>query len=190
MESLATLFTKPQAVGLLALQLLAPMVWAWQRRPGALGGAISIIKALWLIYAVTLWFAVPILLWNQHWGFAALAVSMLIRGVVEIPLCATKRWKVAYGLTHDWIHLALCVFVVVDSQLNPQLLMICGLTAVSLISEIVFVGWFASKTAGPSEGVYFVPGGDEYRAINRRTAIIFLPQFVVFNTLLVLCLIR
>ncbi len=162
---------------LLALQPAALAIWHWQKRPGALGGPISLIKALWLTYAISLWIVVPFLSWRDHPVFAVWAVSMGIRTIAEIPLCLTKRWRVTYGVAHDLIHLAL---VVAGWIWAPQLWIVAALTAVSLATELLFVRWFKKRTAGPGEGVYFVPGGEAHRDVNRKTAWIFLPQYAAF----------
>ncbi len=169
---------------LLATQVLPIAVWAWQRRPGALGGPISPIKALWLVYAIVLWILVPCLLFSQHPGYRLLAASMLVRAILEIPLCVGKKWKVAYGLGHDFLHLALTLGLLQTFRQNSGFVAICTLTALSLLTEIVFVRWFAAATAGPDSGVYFVPGGEEFRALNRRTALLFLPQYALFLILI------
>jgi hypothetical protein len=49
-----------------------------------------------------------------------------------------------------------------------------------LVTEIVFVNWFRTVTAGPEEAIYFVPGNSEFKKINQRTAWLFLPQFTLF----------
>ena len=59
------------------------------------------------------------------------------------------------------------------------------LTLVSLASEVLFVRWFVRATGGPDAGVFFVPGGEAHRTINRRTAMILLPQAACFVGLLV-----
>jgi len=167
-----------RVVILLALQPVAFLVWSWQNsRPGALGGPVSLVKSFWLIYAVSLWLVLPLLWWSEHWVFRLWAISMVVRSGVEVPLCLTRRWKVAYGVGHDAVHLA---FVAVGLALMPQFRMISVLTAVSLVSELVFVHWFRARTAGPDEGVYFVPGDAAYRDLNRKTCWIFLPQYAAF----------
>ena len=175
---------------LLGSQLLPFGVWTWQQREGALGGPISMVKAFWLIYAIVLWIVVPCLLWSQHPGYRLLAASMLIRTIVEIPLCLRKTWKVAYGLGHDYLHLALVLIIALTFTRNPGLLAICALTALGLVTEVVFVRWFAAATAGPESGVYFVPGGNEFRVLNRRTTLVFLPQYALFLALIVMNLTR
>ncbi len=167
-------------LALIACQFLPFLVWGWQRRANALGGPISLVKAFWLIHAIVLWIVVPILLWRQHPGYPILAVSMLIRAVAEIPLCLTKTWKVKYGLAHDGFHLALVIGLVVWLPFDPGFSVLSALTALTLVTEIIFVRWFARATSGPETGIYFVPGGAAYQRINRLTALLFLPQYALF----------
>ena len=99
-------------MALLAFQLLGPAFWWWQnRRPDRVGGAISLVKAQWLVFVVSLWVVAPLLASGHAetrlicW---ILAGSMLLRGVVELYLClVTHGWKVRYGLFHDALQLGL-----------------------------------------------------------------------------------
>ena len=105
MSAAAQLLTKGEAIGLAAaFVLITTSVWFYQNKGERLGGKISPIKSAWLAYAIVLWFGVPIVLWDAGAAFIWLAVSMLIRAAVEIPLCITGRWRVAYGIGHDLIH--------------------------------------------------------------------------------------
>ena len=152
------------------------------------------MKSLWLAYAIQLWFVVPLLLAPGRVTMALLLVSVAVRGVVEVPLCLTKRWKVRYGMIHNVIHLALCVAIFVHLAgavaPDPFLLLIVALTACSVVTEMVFVSWFRKATPGPESGIYFVPGGARFRKINRATGWLFLPQYATFLAVLVLNLIR
>ena len=116
-----------------------------------------------------------------------LAISMGLRVIIEVPLCLMKRWRVAYGVTHDFIHAGaviagMCFFSV------PGLEVWGALTLLSLASELIFVRWFVKATGGPGNGVYFVPGGEAFRSINIGTAIIFIPQAAGFIALLLLAM--
>ena len=139
-------------------------------------------EAAWLAYAIVLWFGVPLVLLDKGTAFVVLAVSMGIRAVIEIPLCLIGRWRVAYGITHDVIHAVIVI------MLASELGFWAVLTLLALVSEIVFVTWFVKGTDGPAEGIFFVPAGEAYRKINRRTAAIFLPQAACFVGLIMLSL--
>lgn len=152
--------------------------WWFQNGGDRVGGRISAVKAGWLAYAVVLWFGVPLFLCDKETGFLILLTSMVARAVIEIPLCLTGRWRVAYGVAHDLIHLVLVV--IFWSPLGVW----AWPTTVSLITELVFVYWFMKATGGPVSGVFFVPGGAAHRWINVWTAIIFIPQLAWFVFLL------
>jgi hypothetical protein len=152
--------------------------WWFQNRGDRIGGRISGIKAGWLAYAIVLWIGVPLVLCGEGTGFMALLVSMLVRAVVEIPLCLTARWRVAYGVAHDLIHVILVI------GFWSSLGIWAWPTVVSLITELIFVYWFVKATGGPAKGVFFVPGDAAHRRINCCTAVIFVPQLVWFVFLL------
>ncbi len=190
-EALSQVFSEGQAWVLFGLQFMGVAVWRWQSRPGALGGPISIIKAFWLVYAISLWIVVPCMLWTEHWAFVMLAVSMLIRAIVEAPLCLTKRWKVRYGVMHDGVHLILtsAALVVGILERHAGVISVSVLTFVSLLTELLFVYWFRKYTDGPEAGIYFVPDEPKYEMINVRTFQLLAVQMSAFAALLVLNLI-
>jgi hypothetical protein len=161
------------------LSLLFPI---YQNKNGRLGGAISIWKSIWLIYAIVLWLVLPwFFVGFNDWWFL-LGGSMLLRGLVEIPLCYTKKWKVSYGVTHDVIHLFLVVplFFVIGSEGQVWL----WLTLISLLVEIVFVYCFRLTCGNPAEGVYFVPQGTQFKWLNQLTAFLLVPQLAVIGWML------
>ncbi len=162
---------------LLALHGLAVVVWVVQKRRNAVGGPISFPKALWLVFAVVLWFLVPVALWEHDTFWSLLFFSMLVRAVVEIPLCTVGKWKTSYGIAHDLIHLAL-VLAGLAMGVRPLLWLV--LTGVTLIAEMFFVRLFKKATAGPENDVFFVPAGREYRKINTITVAVLIPTFGLF----------
>lgn len=181
-----------EASALLAAQLLGPVFRWWQNRvPDRIGGPISLVKAQWFVFATSLWVVTPMLADGPE-GFRlvcwVLAASMLLRGAIELWLClVTRTWKTSYGVSHDVLQLVLAVgglvwFVLSDAPVWA--LLFAGLTISTLLTEITFVGWFRKATAGPEDGVYFVPDTPECKDLNRRTARLFLPQFALYLALL------
>jgi hypothetical protein len=181
------LLTMGQSIGLLVGFFgIAASVWLYQNNgKEKLGGGISLIKAAWLAYAIVLWIAVPWVLAGKGTAFLLLAVSMTVGAVVELPLCAFGRWRVAYGVGHDVIHAALVAVVLVCFPIEG-LGVWALLTLVALATELLFVYWFVRSTDGPEKGVFFVPGGEAHRKINQRTAFLFLPQLFAFAGVLFL----
>ncbi len=185
-------WTQGAAAALLVMQLLGPAFWWWQNRsPNRTGGAISAVKAQWLIFVVSLWVVAPLLTTGHAESLLVcwlLSGSMLLRGGIELYLCLiTRGWKVRYGLAHDTLQLMLALtgLVWLSAQGAPVwILFLLLLTVSTLVTEIVFVGWFRASTAGPEEAIYFVPGNSEFKEINRRTAWLFLPQFMLFLAVL------
>jgi hypothetical protein len=187
-QQLGAGWTTGEAVALLTFQLLGPLFWWWQnRKPGRVGGPISLVKAQWFVFAVSLWVVAPLLASGNTEArmiCLILAVSMSLRGVVELYLClVTRRWKVRYGLFHDAFHLALALGGLAWlARLGEPTwaFFLLTITITTLVTEIIFVRWFRNSTAGPEEAVYFVSGSPEHRDVNHRTAWLFLPQFSLF----------
>jgi len=187
-QQLGAGWTTGGVLALLAFQLLGPLFWWWQNlKPERVGGPISLVKAQWFVFAVSLWVLAPLLASGHAKArmiCLILAGSMLLRGVVELYLCLiTRGWKVSYGLFHDALHLVLSLggLVWLASLGEPVwAFFLLALTITTLVTEIIFVRWFRNSTAGPEEAVYFVSGSPEHRVVNRRTAWLFLPQFVLF----------
>ncbi len=177
-----------QARSLLWAQLLGPLIWLYQNaRPDRLGGRISFIKALWLAYVIVLWLLAPCLLAGEHPAYPILAASMVLRVLIEIPLCLKQRWKVGYGMAHNLLQLLLASLVAAMAAGRGEhlLLAVSLLIALSALTEMLFVRWFRVATAGPGAGVYFVPGGACFARVNRLTACLFLPQCAAFLALLI-----
>ena len=187
-------------VFILCLQPLGPLFRLVQNRLKPPGGAISLIKAFWLVYAITLWMIVPGFVfvrlfmsaffdWPPAVFTGLLVLSMSLRGILEMYLCYVSRtWKVRYGITHDFFQLALVlIFFVYLIFARVEIFFFYGLavlTILSLLTESLFVKWFYAATGGPEKGVYFVSDAPEFDRINSRTAWIFLPQYVLFFALL------
>lgn len=83
-----------------------------------LGGALSLAKAFWLIYAIYTWFLflpyqmfilkLPLFvneIYMLFWFW------MLFRGIIEIfMMYVTKNWSPIYGISHDISCLAILIF--------------------------------------------------------------------------------
>ena len=61
-QQLGAGWTTGGALALLVFQLLGPVFWWWQNsRPDRVGGAISLVKAQWFVFVVSLWVVAPLL---------------------------------------------------------------------------------------------------------------------------------
>jgi hypothetical protein len=88
---------------------IAVLLYKRQNTANRLGGPISLSKALWLYWTVSIWFFVlPPLLYYWHWIPAIkyplffLTCSMWLRGVAELyMLFVSKNWIPPYGMGHD-----------------------------------------------------------------------------------------
>lgn len=171
---------------LIGFHFLAPVFHAWQNRlPQRLGGPISRAKAAWLIHVSALWLVLPMLLVLESPTFFLLAVSMGIRTLIELPLCARGKWKTSYGLTHDVLHLGLVALLLRGGDARIWL----WLTAFTVLAEIHFVSRFKKHTAGPAGGIFFVPDGPSYARLNLVTDFVRMPsQYLMISILIGVCL--
>jgi hypothetical protein len=175
------------AAVLLAFQFAAPLFHARQNQPGKLGGPISRAKAAWLVHAATLWLLLPVLLWNQHPAYAWLAASMGLRTIIELPLCAWQKWSTNHGLSHDAIHAAIALWWL--PHVPGDVVLWIMLTLITLAAEVFFVLRFRKSTAGPANGIYFVPDGPAHARLNLVTDFVRMPsQYLMISILIAACL--
>jgi hypothetical protein len=180
-----------------------------QNRPGRLGGAISRAKAVWLSYAVYLWFFLcPLLALDPAVArparllLGAFAAFMWLRGVAELLLLYVfKRWQPPMGVGHDLACLLLLgggawwlgpELSVVARPLDGWVLGLLALVVVSLLCEVGFAWRFHVAVAGAThgdDGVWFASEDDpRFRAINLWTATLEAPQLVLLVVFLGVCL--
>jgi len=162
------------------LALIFPM---YQNKAGRIGGAISLWKSIWLVYAIVLWLILPCFFVNFNFWWLLLACSMGLRCLIELPLCYFKKWKVSYGVTHDIVHMLLVIPFLFVFGMEARVWL--WLTLVSLASELIFVYCFRKTGGEPKDGVYFVPEGKKYQWLNRLTACLLVPQLVVIGMMFV-----
>ena len=189
------------------MQALAIPIFVMQNRKQRVGGGISLIKAVWLTYVISLWYVLPMLLLRHLFAvgdasrtpadFAVqspAAMGLLIflggvalRAIVELFLCyITRTWRVLYGVLFNILHLlcALAAAIVCYDAALPVFGHIFLLLCASILVELIFVRWFVQTTGGPAAGFYFVPDAPEYRWVHRWTLYLWLPQFAVLWTVL------
>ncbi|MCO5168215.1 MAG: hypothetical protein M9894_17885 [Planctomycetes bacterium] len=180
-----------------------------QNRPGArLGGAISRAKAVWLAYAVFLWFFLaPILALSDAVApparalLGAFAAFMWLRGVLELVLLFwTRSWTPPMGIAHDLACLVLLAggglwlredLAALDRSFDRWTLALLAAVAVSLVCEVIYALTFHRLVGGRTKGdeaVWFAPEDDPtFRAINRLTAALNAPQVVFLLLFLGVC---
>ena len=168
-----------------AVALAAGGVFFHQRQEaGALGGAISVPKQLWLCYTLFAWFALPIAfavsrelplalrrVYHAHlawWG---------LRAVVEMwMLYVTVSWTPLYGITHDLLSIALLTWLhrsTTPGQDKWSQLARHWIDAIrlGLVPEMIFAAWFRQANEG-RVGIYFADDTARFQAINRFTLLI------------------
>lgn len=176
------------AIGLFMLAF-ARRFYVVQNVQRAIGGPITVQKALWLGYAVGSWFLVPIALLLAP-GLDRALVTILIchlaswwlRGPIELVMIyKTLNWSPVYGISHDLAHLALLVSLGAattgDVAWNQPINAIVGLylavTVCALVVEVAFAALFrrARGTAPGADLIYFASDDPAYRFINRLTLV-------------------
>lgn len=195
-----------------AFVVMAGFVVAYHRRqnrPGRMGGAISRAKAVWLGYAVYLWFfACPLLALDPAVArparllLGAFGAFMWLRGVAELVLLFwLKRWSPPMGIGHDVACLLLLVagawwlgpeLSVVARPLDAWTLGLLAVVVVSLLCEVGFAWSFHVAVGGAThgdDGVWFASEDDpRFRAINRWTIALEAPQVAFLLVFLGVCL--
>ena len=179
-----------------AALLVAAFAFFWfQNQYKPVGGDISWAKLFWLMYAVLIWFALPVLLaadprlspfWRRP--FAALALLMLARGLVEMwMLYVTLNWSPWYGIGHDIACMATLAILAWPLRkhrthaVERTVFMHLIVTTVIFLPEIYFA-WYmqAHFTTTGNSAVYFVPDDPRYSDVLTVTTavVVFLSAYL------------
>lgn len=155
----------------------------------AIGGEVSVPKALWLAYAVGSWFMVPFIFVfsDMHPALAPVflfhLVSWWIRAPIELVMIyKTLNWTPIYGISHDLFHGAVMIGLYFgmwpaswEASFSNPMSKIASLyilvTLFALVMEVTFAYLFR-KTRGTAEGahlIYFASDDPIYKFINRVT---------------------
>ncbi|HEX2207774.1 MAG TPA: hypothetical protein VHG93_08825 [Longimicrobium sp.] len=158
-----------------------------QNRGNCMGGAMSLPKVLWLNYTLVSWFVIPAALLRRRAlspatraALQAHLLSFTARGAAELWLLyRTHSWKVAYGVGHDAIDLAMVSALMrrgraeggegADGTARRHLNSIRG----TLVAEMVFASLFHRAVAGKThgeDGIFFASDEPHFRLINNLTA--------------------
>ncbi len=171
------------------LAISAPIgVWMFRRQnSGArLGGPISICKALWLYWTISVWFClIPIALTHGDWpaaawwGWGGLSISFWVRGIAEIyMLFVSKNWTPRIGITHDLLTLAglIAAYLIHWDSLMYAAWWI-QLFSLGMVLSLCFETWYAwaflqlvrERTKG-KEGIWYATKEDpKFRLILQVT---------------------
>lgn len=167
-----------------------------QNKNPKLGGAMSMAKAWWLIYAVYTWFIFlpyqiffyqlpPFVtqVWQIYWFW------MLFRGIVEIfMMYVSKNWSPIYGITHDLTCLIILLGGTIYYQSSylqlPSIVLIFHISLiVSLFLETYYAyGFFQivkEKTKG-EEAIWFASKDDpRFKRLVMVTGIMNWPLYII-----------
>jgi hypothetical protein len=156
-----------------------------QNRGDRVGGPISLPKTLWLNYTLISWFIVPAALLRRddlspgaRAALQAHLMSFVARGSAEMWLLyRTHSWRVAYGVGHDALDLALITAAlrlrgrggVADGIARRHL----DAIRATLLFEMAFASLFHLAIDGRTkgeDGIYFASDEPQFRRINALTA--------------------
>jgi len=163
-----------------------------QNTKDTMGGGISRPKALWLTYAIYVWFFMtPILALDTSLAspyrfiLGAFSVSMWARGIAELlMLYVWKNWRPPYGIAHNIFSVTILAggcFYFRDSlsaQTGALSMWAMGFVAFlvgAMLCETYYAIHFHDTVQGQTtgdDGVWFASAEDEkFKHINRITAI-------------------
>jgi hypothetical protein len=179
------------------LALAATAFYQFQNAAKPIGGDISLVKLVWLAYAIFVWLVLPLLFafdarCEEHLrqGFAALALLMLVRGVVEgWMLYISLNWSPWYGIAHDVACAAVLLFAWAQAAPRNALEKLVRthtlVTAAFFLPEIFFAWYMLTHfTTQGASAVYFVPDDPRYALVLRVTLVtvvclsVYLPSFL------------
>ena len=159
------------------------LLFAWRQNHGAaVGGPLSLPKAVWLACALLGFFVFPFTLGqNRRLSpgvrrvFGAVFLSFAARGVVElVVLCLTREWRCIYGISHDaftaLLALALAACARPATPLDRRTLRFVPILLTMLAVEAYFA-WRFSLIASPAQGIYFAANAPEFQSLNDLTVI-------------------
>ena len=194
--------------GLGVIGVVAALTYVRQNRgTGRMGGRISRGKALWLGYALSLWFVIcPALALDPQLPvpfrvvLGTFGVSMWARGLLELYLLYVKHgWKSSYGVAHDAFCLAVILAQLVwlarqivaslGTPLSGWALGLVGVVVISLLLEIGYARTFyrvvERRTTGKA-GIWFASTDDpRFRSLVRVTAIANVPLYAFLLVFLI-----
>lgn len=152
-----------------------------QNSTHAVGGHISLPKALWLDWTLTTFYVVPFFFWKNpslspatRSLFGWLLLSFLLRGVAElVVIYATHDWRCLYGISHNALTLVLAAFLFFQV---PRQLLTADRRAFGFlliyVTTLIFESinaWQFSLLANPANGVYFAADTPHFAFVNRLT---------------------
>lgn len=157
-----------------------------QNRGERVGGPISLPKTLWLNYTLISWFVLPGALLRRddlspgaRAALQAHLMSFVARGSAEMWLLyRTHSWRVAYGVGHDALDLALITAALrggrgkggkADGIARRHL----DAIRATLLFEMAFASLFHLAIGGRTkgeDGIYFASNEPRFRRINALTA--------------------
>ena len=152
----------------------------------AVGGPISVPKALWLAGAIFFWFFYPLIFLldpqvSAPWKtvLALHLVSWWARGPLELVMIYRwVNWSPRYGITHDLFHILMVLTglggALLADQGHPRLadqrVLLLAVVLVTLVcAEALFARLFFAARGKGADLIYFADDSPRYRLINFLT---------------------
>jgi hypothetical protein len=178
------------ACGLLVLELIfATSFFLRQnkfKKDTAVGGVISVPKALWLSGAIFFWFFYPALFLfdpavSLPWKIllALHLASWWTRGPLELfMIYKWFNWSPRYGRAHDLVHIAalvtggLVILVSTGFKIGPadfRTITLVETLVVCISGEALFAKMFLAARGPGNELIYFADETERYKVINQLT---------------------
>jgi hypothetical protein len=167
------------AIGILLTMSMVFM--AVQNSTAAVGGHISLPKALWLDWTLTMFYVIPFFLWRNseltrsvRSLFGWLLVSFILRGIAElVVIYATHAWRCVGGIGHNGLTLMLATFLFLRlsrdlSSKDRRALGFLLIYVATLIFESINA-WQFSLLADPGKGIYFAANTPHFAFVNGLT---------------------
>ena len=179
-------------ISLLLIGAVGLAFYRGQNNSARIGGGISAPKAIWLTYAVYVWFFMtPILALESNVALhfriilGTFAVSMWIRGVAELlMLYIWKNWRPPYGIAHNILSIFILVggcFLYIDKlslqadNLSQWLLGYIIFLIAAMVCETYYAIRFHDTVQGQTTGdtgIWFASADQaKFQRINTITAI-------------------
>ena len=183
-------------LGIAGIAAFSAIFYCRQNFAGQVGGPMSVEKILWLNYVLTAWVIVPAALVlhpdlhrDVRLVLAGLLISMVVRGLVELPLIyVTFGWSPIYGIAHDLATIGLIevlrrrpdtVLAGMTNDFDAAVLAYTQVVQATFMAEIVFAALFYRMRVH-QDAVYFAAPTAAFRHINRLTRLV---DLVVYTQL-------
>lgn len=141
------------------------------------GGEIALSKSIWLFLAILYWIVTPAFVVQQNGicrfikqAYTLFLVNMLARAIVELVMMyGTHNWHHFIGIGHDIFSILLLIYFIqkISRHGTPDSVWLTTLRIMlwMFIVELGFVFYMLQTVTVAGEQIFFVPAGQDHRAI-------------------------